>query len=247
MQPGLAPEALAEIIGDFEGLVVRSATRVTAELVDRAARLKVVGRAGTGVDNVDMNAATKRGIVVMNTPHGNSVTAAEHTIAMMCALARRIPQADRSTRKGGWERGRFMGVELARQDARRRGLRHHRRHRRDPRPGAQDAGRRLRPLSRAGPRRLPRRDAGDDGRAARRSRRHHPARAAHRRDARDHRRRGARQDQARRAHRELRARRARRGGRPEERHRKRPRGRCRARRVRGGAGAGQRALRRSTR
>ena len=112
VQPGLAPEALAEIIGDFEGLVVRSATRVTAELVDRAARLKVVGRAGTGVDNVDMNAATKRGIVVMNTPHGNSVTAAEHTIAMMCALARRIPQADRSTRKGGWERGRFMGVEL---------------------------------------------------------------------------------------------------------------------------------------
>ena len=112
VQPGLAPEALAEIIGDFEGLVVRSATRVTAELVDRAAQLKVVGRAGTGVDNVDMNAATKRGIVVMNTPHGNSVTAAEHTIAMMCALARRIPQADRSTRKGGWERGRFMGVEL---------------------------------------------------------------------------------------------------------------------------------------
>ena len=112
VQPGLAPDALAEIIGDFEGLVVRSATRVTAELVDRAARLKVVGRAGTGVDNVDMNAATKRGIVVMNTPHGNSVTAAEHTIAMMCALARRIPQADRSTRKGGWERGRFMGVEL---------------------------------------------------------------------------------------------------------------------------------------
>ena len=112
VQPGLAPEALAEIIGDFEGLVVRSATRVTAELVERAAQLKVVGRAGTGVDNVDMNAATKRGIVVMNTPHGNSVTAAEHTIAMMCALARRIPQADRSTRKGGWERGRFMGVEL---------------------------------------------------------------------------------------------------------------------------------------
>ncbi len=112
VQPGLAPDALAEIIGDFEGLVVRSATRVTAELVDRAARLKVVGRAGTGVDNVDMNAATKRGIVVMNTPHGNSVTAAEHTIAMMCALARRIPQADRSTRKGDWERGRFMGVEL---------------------------------------------------------------------------------------------------------------------------------------
>ena len=112
VHPGLAPEALAEIIGDYEGLVVRSATRVTPALLERADRLKVVGRAGTGVDNVDMDAATKRGIVVMNTPHGNSVTAAEHTVAMMCALARRIPQADRSTRKGGWERGRFMGVEL---------------------------------------------------------------------------------------------------------------------------------------
>ena len=112
VQPGLAPEALAEIIGDYEGLVVRSATRVTPDLLAQASRLKVVGRAGTGVDNVDINTATKRGIVVMNTPHGNSVTAAEHTIAMMCALARRIPQADRSTRKGSWERGRFMGVEL---------------------------------------------------------------------------------------------------------------------------------------
>ena len=112
IHPGLAPEALAEIVGNYEGLVVRSATRVTPELLERATRLQVVGRAGTGVDNVDMDAATKRGIVVMNTPHGNSVTAAEHTIAMMCALARRIPQADRSTRKGGWERGRFMGVEL---------------------------------------------------------------------------------------------------------------------------------------
>ncbi len=112
VRPGLAPAALAQIIGDYEGLVVRSATRVTPDLLSQAIRLKVIGRAGTGVDNVDIDAATKRGIVVMNTPHGNSVTAAEHTIAMMCALARRIPQADRSTRKGNWERGRFMGVEL---------------------------------------------------------------------------------------------------------------------------------------
>ena len=112
VRPGLAPAALAEIIGDYEGLVVRSSTRVTPDLLSHAIRLKVVGRAGTGVDNVDIDAATKRGIVVMNTPHGNSVTAAEHTIAMMCALARRIPQADRSTRNGSWERGRFMGVEL---------------------------------------------------------------------------------------------------------------------------------------
>ena len=112
LRPGLAPEALAGIIGGYEGLVIRSSTRVTADLLEGASRLKVVGRAGTGVDNVDMNAATARGIVVMNTPHGNSVTAAEHTIAMMCAMARRIPQADRSTRSGGWEKGRFMGVEL---------------------------------------------------------------------------------------------------------------------------------------
>ena len=109
---GLAPEALAEIIGDYDGLVIRSATRVSADLLAHATRLKVVGRAGTGVDNVDMDAATARGIVVMNTPHGNSVTAAEHTIAMMCAMVRRIPQADRSTRAGGWEKGRFLGVEL---------------------------------------------------------------------------------------------------------------------------------------
>ena len=112
VHPGLAPAALAHIIDGYEGLVVRSATKVSAELLGRASRLKVVGRAGTGVDNIDTNAATARGIVVMNTPHGNSVTAAEHTIAMMCALARRIPEADRSTRTGAWERGRFMGVEL---------------------------------------------------------------------------------------------------------------------------------------
>ena len=112
VRPGLAPEALAEAIDGYEGLAVRSATRVTADLLERATQLKVVGRAGTGVDNVDVHAATARGIVVMNTPHGNSVTAAEHTIAMLCAMARRIPQADRSTRSGAWERGRFMGIEL---------------------------------------------------------------------------------------------------------------------------------------
>ena len=112
VHPGLAPDVLAGIIDGYDGLAIRSATRVTAALLASAGRLKVVGRAGTGVDNIDIDAATARGIVVMNTPHGNSVTAAEHTIAMMCAMARRIPQADRSTRGGGWERGRFMGIEL---------------------------------------------------------------------------------------------------------------------------------------
>ncbi len=112
VRPGLAPEALAEIIDAYDGLVIRSVTKVTAELLARATRLEVVGRAGTGVDNVDTNAATERGIVVMNTPYGNAVTTAEHAIALMCSMARQIPQADRSTRTGKWEKGRFIGVEL---------------------------------------------------------------------------------------------------------------------------------------
>ena len=111
--PGLAPEALAARIGAYDGLAVRSATRVTAELLAAAPRLKAVGRAGVGVDNIDVAAATARGVVVMNTPFGNAVTTAEHAVAMMMALARRIPQADRSVRGGEWSRARFVGVELA--------------------------------------------------------------------------------------------------------------------------------------
>ena len=112
VRPGLTPDALAEVVGRYDGLAVRSRTRVTAELLVRAGHLRVVGRAGTGVDNIDTDAATERGVVVMNTPHGNSVAAAEHAIALICAMARRIPQADRSLRAGAWERGRFMGIEL---------------------------------------------------------------------------------------------------------------------------------------
>lgn len=108
----LAPEALAERMADCDGLVLRSATKVTAELMDAAKQLKAIGRAGIGVDNVDLQAATKRGIVVMNTPGGNSVTTAEHAIALLMALARRIPAADRSTQAGKWEKSRFMGIEL---------------------------------------------------------------------------------------------------------------------------------------
>ncbi len=96
----------------YDGLAVRSATKVTAELLADAGTLKVVGRAGIGVDNIDVPAATERGIVVMNTPYGNAITAAEHTIAMMFSLARQIPAADRSTQAGKWEKSRFMGVEL---------------------------------------------------------------------------------------------------------------------------------------
>ena len=109
---GLAPAALAGKINGFDGLVVRSATKVTAEILAAGDNLKVVGRAGIGVDNVDLEAATKRGIVVMNTPGGNAVTTAEHAIALILALARQIPAADRSTQAGKWEKSRFMGMEL---------------------------------------------------------------------------------------------------------------------------------------
>ncbi|MBX3453050.1 phosphoglycerate dehydrogenase [Ferrovibrio sp.] len=109
---GLKPEELIAIIGEYDGLAIRSATKVTPKVLEAAAKLKVVGRAGIGVDNVDIPAATARGVCVMNTPFGNSITTAEHAIAMMMALAREIPQADRSTQAGKWEKNRFMGVEL---------------------------------------------------------------------------------------------------------------------------------------
>jgi len=110
---GLDPATLAARIGSYDGLAVRSATKVTAALFDAAPLLKIVGRAGIGVDNIDVPAATQRGCVVMNTPYGNAITAAEHAIAMMFALARQIPAADRSTQAGKWEKSRFMGVELS--------------------------------------------------------------------------------------------------------------------------------------
>ena len=109
---GLGPEELRARIGACDGLAVRSATQVTREVLAAAGRLRVVGRAGTGVDNIDVEAATEAGVVVMNTPFGNAVTAAEHAIAMMCALARDIPRADASTQAGRWEKSRFLGTEL---------------------------------------------------------------------------------------------------------------------------------------
>ena len=112
VKTGLDAEALKAIIGDYDGLAVRSATKATAEIIAAADKLKVIGRAGIGVDNIDLDAATERGVVVMNTPFGNSITTAEHAIAMMAALARQIPLADRSTRAGKWEKSRFMGFEL---------------------------------------------------------------------------------------------------------------------------------------
>ena len=109
---GLSPEELIARIGEFDGLAVRSATKVTAEVLAAAERLKVVGRAGIGIDNIDLEAATAHGVVVMNTPDGNSITTAEHSIALLFALARNIPAADHSTQAGKWEKKRFMGVEL---------------------------------------------------------------------------------------------------------------------------------------
>ena len=109
---GKDKDALAAAIGAYDGLAIRSATKVTPKILDRAERLKVVGRAGIGVDNVDIPAATARGVIVMNTPFGNSITTAEHAIAMMFAVAREIPAADASTQAGKWEKNRFMGVEI---------------------------------------------------------------------------------------------------------------------------------------
>ncbi len=109
---GKDKDQLAEIIGNYDGLAIRSATKVTEKLIEKATRLRVVGRAGIGVDNVDIPAASRRGIIVMNTPFGNSITTAEHAIALMFAVARQLPAADVSTQAGKWEKNRFMGVEI---------------------------------------------------------------------------------------------------------------------------------------
>ena len=109
---GLSNEELLKTIPNYDGLIIRSSTRVTAEVIDKGKNLKVIGRAGIGVDNVDVSYATKNGIVVMNTPNGNSVTTAEHTIALLMSLARKIPAAHLSAKKGNWEKQKFLGTEL---------------------------------------------------------------------------------------------------------------------------------------
>ena len=112
IKPGLPPEELKKIIPAYDAIIVRSETKLTSEIIDAADRLKVIGRAGIGLDNVDLPAATKKGIVVMNTPQENAIAAAEHTIAMMLSISRRIPQATASMKAGKWEKKKFMGVEL---------------------------------------------------------------------------------------------------------------------------------------
>ena len=109
---GKDKDKLYEVIGQYDGLAIRSATKVTEKIISAAKNLKVIGRAGIGVDNVDIPAATKKGIIVMNTPFGNSITTAEHAISLMLSLARQIPEADVSTRASKWEKNRFMGVEV---------------------------------------------------------------------------------------------------------------------------------------
>ena len=109
---GKDKDALLAAIPQYDGLAIRSATKVSPKLVAAATHLKVIGRAGIGVDNVDLPAATARGIIVMNTPFGNAVTTAEHALSMMMALARQIPAANLSTQQGKWEKNRFLGVEL---------------------------------------------------------------------------------------------------------------------------------------
>ena len=112
-RPGIAGPDLLKAVADVEGIVVRSDTRITEEVMRSAPKLRVIGRAGAGVDNVDVAAATKRGIVVMNAPGENTISAAEHTLSLLLALARQIPRADRSMKAGRWDRGKILGVELA--------------------------------------------------------------------------------------------------------------------------------------
>lgn len=108
----LKPENLKEVIKDYDALIVRSATKVTKDIIEAAAKLRVIGRAGVGLDNVDIEAATQKGIIVMNTPGGNTISTCEHTMSMILSLSRNIPQANASTKKGEWKRSKFMGIEL---------------------------------------------------------------------------------------------------------------------------------------
>ncbi len=112
IKTGMKPEELIACIGNYDGLVIRSATKVTTAVIEAASKLRVIGRAGSGLDNVDKAAASKKGIVVMNTPGGNTMTTAEHSIAMLFSVARLIPQATASMKAGKWEKKKFMGVEL---------------------------------------------------------------------------------------------------------------------------------------
>ena len=111
-RPGLSPEELVSVIGDYDGLMIRSGTQVTGEVIAAASKLKIIGRAGVGVDNVDVPAATQRGVLVVNSPEGNTIAAAEHALAMMLSLSRHVPQAHAGMRVGKWDRKKYVGNEL---------------------------------------------------------------------------------------------------------------------------------------
>ncbi|MFB6357771.1 MAG: NAD(P)-dependent oxidoreductase, partial [Thiohalorhabdaceae bacterium] len=112
VKTGLSPEELQEIIGDYDGLAIRSATKATKEIIESASNLKVIGRAGIGVDNVDIPTASQQGVIVMNTPFGNTVTTAEHALSLMVSAARNVPQASAALKAGRWEKSKWGGVEL---------------------------------------------------------------------------------------------------------------------------------------
>ncbi len=116
---GLKPAQLIEIIGEYDALMIRSSTRVTQEIIEAGTQLKIIGRAGVGVDNVDVPAATRRGIVVVNSPEGNTIAAAEHALAMILALSRHIPDANASVKRGAWDRNSFVGAEVYKKNSRR--------------------------------------------------------------------------------------------------------------------------------
>ena len=186
---GKDKDKLLDVIDQYDGLAIRSATKVTEKLIDAATRLKVIGRAGIGVDNVDIPAASRRGIIVMNTPFGNSITTAEHAIALMFALARQIPEANASTHAGKVGEEPLHGRRDHRQDARRDRLRQYRLDRRHARRRPQDARHRLRPVPVGAAGVRARRREGRTGRAFRARRYHHAAHAADRQDPQHHRRR----------------------------------------------------------
>src|SRR5271156_5877554 len=197
-QPNLGKdkEKLAAIIGDYDGLAIRSATKATAKIIEKASKLKVIGRAGIGVDNVEIPAATAKGIIVMNTPFGNSITTAEHAITLMLALAREIPQADASTQAGKWEKNRFMGVEITGKTLGVVGCGN---------IGSIVADRAQGLCMKGGACQGYRRGEGRTRRTAQARRFHHAAYAAHRKDPQYHRCRSACENQERRADRQLRA------------------------------------------
>ena len=224
---GKDKDKLLEVIGQYDGLAIRSATKVTEKLIKAATNLKVVGRAGIGVDNVDIPAASRRGIIVMNTPFGNSITTAEHAVALMFALARQIPEANASTHAGKWEKNRFMGVEITGKTlgiigcgnigsivaTRGVGLKMH--------VVAYDPFLSEGRAEELGVVKV------ELGRVVRPRRLHHAAYAPYRQDPRHHQRRGDRQDEGRGAHHQLRARRSDRRGRPDRRAEERQGGRRR--------------------